>query len=785
MEGKRPEEITIPMFEYEMLVDMHNQHQVQMEQLISLNEESELQLTRMHLVAQAAKIGLWDIYVNNDDPGRKFENKVFSKEFRQLLGYENEKDFPNGINSWLNAMDEVDIPRVMDAIEKHVADKDGKTGFDVEYRMRTKDGQYAFFRDTSKVVRNADGVALHIVGALQDVSESKNLILEATNQKIRAENANIAKSNFLSTMSHEIRTPMNVVIGITEIQMQNDDLPPETREAFEMIYTSGDLLLSIINDLLDLSKIEADKMELVNDKYEIPSLVSDTAQLNMMRIGDKDIEFELHVDETVPRYMLGDMLRIKQILNNLLSNSFKYTNEGTVKLYVKVENNAGENGDDYILIFTVEDTGLGMTPGEVAILFEEYTRFDSEVNHKVEGTGLGMSITRRLIQMMNGEIQIESEKGVGTAITVRLPQGSVGADAIGYEAAENLRLFRTSARAQMRRTQITREKMPYGKVLVVDDIETNVYVARGLLNAYDISIESVLSGFAAIDKIEEGNVYDIIFMDHMMPELDGIETVQRIRDIGYNHPIVALTANAGVGQAALFMGRGFDGFISKPIDIHDLDETLNKFVRDKQPPEILEAIRRIAGTKAAAVASQDSRVIDPVFAEIVVRDATKSLTLLQELMDNGGPRTEAEMRVYVINTHGMKSALANIDRKELSTVAQKLEHFGRKGEFKEIINRTPGFLDALRKVIIELSPQEDEAEVIDESGEDKTLLAEKLAVIKAACEEYDESIADDALTELRESKWSAKTKEMLSVVAEHLLHSNFDEIVELIDSMDS
>jgi len=439
-------------------------------------------------------------------------------------------------------------------------------------------------------------LAVKSQGESKKLAEALETMIRTLHSRIEAANvASRAKSAFLSTMSHEIRTPMNAILGITEIQLQNNALDQSVRDALEKIYASGDMLLGIINNILDLSKIEAGKLELVIAKYETASLLSDIALLNMMRIGSKPIEFELHVDENLPLLLSGDELRVKQIFNNLLSNAFKYTEKGTVCLSVAAA--TGGADDETTLVFSVRDTGQGMTEEQVAKLFDEYSRFNQEANRTTEGTGLGMSITRDLIRMMHGEISIESEPGRGSTFTVRLPQGKINADILGKAVTENLHKFRTSVRAQTKRAQLTRDPMPYGSVLIVDDVETNILVAEGLISLYGIKIESADSGPGAIEKIKNGSVYDIVFMDHMMPKMDGIEATSIIRSMGYERPIVALTANAVVGQADIFLKNGFDDFISKPLDIRLLDAVLNKLIRDKQPPEVLEAARRQAAGK--------------------------------------------------------------------------------------------------------------------------------------------------------------------------------------------
>jgi len=333
----------------------------------------------------------------------------------------------------------------------------------------------------------------------------------------------------------------------------------------------------------------------------------------------------------------------------------------------------------------------------------------------------------------------------------------------------------------MKRVQITREPMPYGRVLIVDDVETNIYVAKGLMTPYELKIDSADSGFAAIEKIKNGNVYDIVFMDHMMPKMDGIEATKIIRDMGYDQPIVALTANAVSGQADIFLGNGFDDFISKPIDIRHLNNVLNKLIRDKQPPEVIKAARdQMENKKDSSAGNAPQSALDPHFAEIFVRDALKSLAVLEGIAQKESYDNENDLRTYVIHVHGIKSALANIGKMELSAIALKLETLARDGNTEVILSETPAFLDSLREVVENLIPQEDPegSETVDE---DLPYLLEKLRALRDACEAYNKKTAKDVLTELREKAWSQTTKEMLDTIAENLLHSDFDEIVNVMN----
>jgi CheY-like chemotaxis protein len=404
--------------------------------------------------------------------------------------------------------------------------------------------------------------------------------------------ANRIKSDFLARMSHEIRSPMNVILGITEMQLEKEGLPPDMVEALDKVHNSGYLLLNIINDILDLSKIESGKMELSPVNYDFASMINDTVQLNVMRFDSKPILFFLKVDENIPSTLYGDDLRIKQILNNILSNAFKYTESGEVVLSVSAETPGA--GSPVKLIFRVSDTGYGMTQEQLDRLFEDYSRFNAVANREIEGTGLGMSIAKHLIEMMKGEITVESEPAKGSVFTLRLPQGYVDSTVLGKEGTNHLQQLYIGKKSKPKKSpQITREYMPYGKVLVVDDMEPNLYVASGLLAPYGLSIDTATNGLEAIEKIKSGRVFDIIFMDHFMPGMDGIETTKAIRGFGYTKPIVALTANALTGQAEIFLANGFDGFIPKPIDIRQLNSTLNKLIRDKYPAETVKAAREL------------------------------------------------------------------------------------------------------------------------------------------------------------------------------------------------
>jgi CheY-like chemotaxis protein/two-component sensor histidine kinase len=357
--------------------------------------------------------------------------------------------------------------------------------------------------------------------------------------------------------------------------LRGQNIPPKTEEAISKIYDSAKTLLNIVNDILDYSKIESGKMPLINKEYDVASLVSDAAQLHLVYADNKDILFKMDIDKDIPAKLVGDVLRIRQIITNLLTNAFKYTEVGEVSLSVSCEHEADGN---VTLVITIKDTGMGMSADQILELRSDYVRFHEQERPFVSGTGLGIPIIYSLTQMMEAKFDLNSEAGKGTTAVVRIPQVSCGADILGEELATNLENFETNTRSVAKDLAFIPTEVPHGSVLVVDDIETNLYVAEAMLESFGLDVELCVSGQDAIDKIKDGEVYDVIFLDHMMPEMDGIEVAKILRDMGYDKPIVALTANAIQGQAEMFMENGFSGFMAKPIDIKILNSYLVRFI---------------------------------------------------------------------------------------------------------------------------------------------------------------------------------------------------------------
>jgi CheY-like chemotaxis protein len=333
---------------------------------------------------------------------------------------------------------------------------------------------------------------------------------------------------------------------------------------------------------LDFSKIESGKLTLMPTEYHVSSLINDIITLINTRIGEKPVIFTLNINDDLPAKLFGDDLRIKQIFNNLLSNAIKYTEAGNIELTVNVTG-AGETANNVWMEITVRDTGIGISEENMEKLFVDYYRVENKAKHKMEGTGLGLSITRRLVEMMSGEITAESNLGSGSIFRTRILQGYVDNTIIGSEIAGNLRKFTYAEDNRLVSKKLVRSDMSFARVLVVDDMQTNLDVAAGLLGKYKMQIDSVLSGKEAVEKIRLGvPVYNAIFMDHMMPEMDGIETAIAIRNLATEYarkiPIIALTANAIHGTENLFFAHDFQAFLSKPIDIMQMDSIVRKWI---------------------------------------------------------------------------------------------------------------------------------------------------------------------------------------------------------------
>jgi signal transduction histidine kinase len=437
------------------------------------------------------------------------------------------------------------------------------------------------------------GFFLSITAAIIAYVFIKKAFREVAYMKEIAESNSRAKSDFLANMSHEMRTPMNVMIGLTNLMLEEENTSEKTRETIQKINTAGNTLMGLINDVLDMAKIESGKLELMPVQYDFASFLNDIITLNIIRIEEKPVTFKLIIENELPLSLFGDDLRVKQIFNNLLSNAFKYTKKGTVVLGLRSSReevrDAGsgiKSGDSIWISMYVKDTGIGIRKEDLVKLFTDYNQVDTRANREIKGTGLGLSISKKFIELMDGEISVESEYGKGTTFYAKIRQGFVNDKFINKETVNNLCNFRYFDKKRQAQDKIVRPDLSYAQVLVVDDFPTNLDVTAGMLRKYKMHVDCVTNGQDSINLIAAGKpFYNAIFMDHMMPGIDGIEATKAIRalDTEYakNIPIIALTANVVAGNEQMFLDNGFNAFLPKPFNAIILDSVIQQWVRDK------------------------------------------------------------------------------------------------------------------------------------------------------------------------------------------------------------
>ena len=598
-----------------------------------------------------------------------------------------------------------------------------------------------------------------------------------------AQKSSEAKSSFLSNMSHEIRTPINAILGMNEMILRQDN-DPEILEYAMNIKSAGNSLLSIINDILDFSKIEAGKMDILPVNYNLSSMINDLVNMISVRAEGKGLDINVNVDENIPDQLEGDEVRIKQCVTNILTNAVKYTEQGSVKMNVTYK----EADDNNIYLrFTVSDTGIGIKEEDLNKLFSPFERIEETRNRTIEGTGLGMSIVKKLLAMMDTKLEVKSVYGEGSEFSFEIIQKVVNREAIGD--------FKKRYKEYIKGLKKYHEKYhaPDAKVLVVDDTPMNLTVVKGLLKATRIQVDTADSGKETLKKVQEQK-YDIIFIDHRMPEMDGLETLAAMKELEGNLnegvPCIALTANAGLGAREEYINAGFDDYIAKPINSELLESMIRNYLPDEK---ILEADEKDNGEdtdKGSDDASTSLDADDPLrkIQGIDLTEAIKncgSIEVLREVINNYYSSIDKEasniesfvkdkdFRNYTVTVHALKSSSRLIGAMELSKMAAYLEKCGNDENEDEIVAKTFELLELYRSykeklgVAVEEVPED---EVLPEIPEDE--LVQAFSDIKELIEAYDYDTADGIIKML--SGYSIKGE----------YKDKYDKVKELIIAVD-
>jgi signal transduction histidine kinase/CheY-like chemotaxis protein len=663
---------------------------------------------------------------------------------------------------------------------------------------------YKMMRDNQDALKELEHYNLHLEDSVaqrtyelmaktQDLEENKKLLEDRTNAALAASQA---KSDFLAKMSHEIRTPMNAIIGMTSL-MRTDNLDSVQKDYFTNIRSMSSALLHIINDILDFSKIESGKLTLVPVHYNMYELYEDLSALCRFTAEGKSLTFVSDFSPQLPQVLYGDETRMRQIITNITSNAIKYTRKGSVALSITAED---DGAAQRCLVVTVSDTGIGIKDENLKKLFGKFEQFDREQNRGIIGAGLGLAITRQIVEMMDGRIEVSSEYEKGSVFRVSVPlipgdsalveaKSAGGADFVRVKRGETL------------------------TALIVDDTPVNLVVARDFLAAHGLSVETVESGAEAVEKTEARD-YDIIFMDHMMPGMDGIETAQKIRSSGNAHnralPIIALSANAVSGAKEMFIEAGMNDFVSKPIDAEKLNMTLRKFLpedklesggalfsgapyfmrtlpRTEEEDPLLCAISRV-GDLDTKKGLQNLGGLRDSYIDVLKTFCGTYEELARIIRDD---LQKKDWKDYGIRLHGFKGSLNTLGAESIARWSRKLEFAGKTADGETLppgiefswqpeeaaalcVEETEPVLDAINTLRLGLI----EAGLFSggaprrrvEAGE----LREKLTALTTACAEYDINAIDSLTEELGSLTMNAEADARLAEISGALSAMDYD-----------
>lgn len=654
-------------------------------------------------------------------------------------------------------------------------------------------------------------LALYIIYFSIETPDYRNLINTMRDLRIaevKAQTANEAKSSFLANTSHEIRTPINAILGMNELILRESDNPAIIGYA-KNISASGNALLALINDILDISKIESGKMELVDSDYELSSIINDAVNMVAIKAQQKGLDMNVNVDPELPEDLYGDESRLRQAVINILNNAVKYTRKG----YVGLDVSGVISGDMVTLKFAVSDTGIGIKKSDMAKLFKTFQRLDLEENRNIEGTGLGLAITWNILKLMGGNIDVKSTYGDGSTFTLTVPQKIKSSEKIGN--------FRQKMKENLDQNAPQYHQLftaPDAAILVVDDTEMNLTVVKGLLKKTKIQIDTCESGYDCLDMIRKRH-YDVIFLDYRMPNMDGIQTLDRMQDVPYNKcdssPVICLTANAISGAKEKYLNAGFTDYLSKPIDPVKLEEMLIKYL----PPEKIKMSDASDNNPSqdsiettGTAASDDKDIVPGWLHDIEGLDISQGITntgspedymdvlnvfagsLKENIANIQNSYDSGDWDNYNIKVHAMKSSARIIGLAKISEDARKLEADSDPDTFKmdEINAGTPELIKELNEISEKLAPLTDTQSDADESskendGQDNSLTEITDSELKdayATINELSSSLAyEDVKTIINQLKnryiLPDKEKERINNIDSALEKLDWDEVKRL------
>lgn len=644
----------------------------------------------------------------------------------------------------------------------------------------------------NKIYDDFDDTIGYII-IVTDLSERMNSMKRLEEAKQDAENANHAKSTFLANMSHEIRTPMNAIIGFSELVLKMN-ISDEVRSYVNDIKFSSHNLLAIINDILDISKIESGKMELVLDSYFTSQLLSDVSMIISPQAKQKGLLFETKIDQNIPRALYGDKIRLRSVLTNILNNAVKYTQKGSITFEASI---LKQTTTHVTLEFKISDTGIGIRPENLENLFETFERFDQKIHYGIEGSGLGLAISNGYINLMGGEIKVDSMYQKGSTFTVILEQKIVDEKPLEQDYSQNV--------ISHNATSISNMKLYGISVLVADDNLINLRVAHGILSYYGLVVDTASSGKEALELCCSKK-YDFVFMDQMMPEMDGIEAMQEVRKLNSHYAkggagkIIVLTADAIKGARETLIKQGFDEYLGKPINVSQLERLFIRYIpsnkityedasdtSDSSPASLSGLENKLMGIDVAMGINNCGGKFEDYLKilKITYDYGEKQLNELKSSWE------EKDYETYIIKIHSIKSTSLNIGATGISAMARSQEEEGRAGNFAYIDKHMQEFQDDYRKLLETIKALLIEHGVITEETSntedipelDETMLLRVYKNIERHIDRFDFAKVFEILEETKKFKVPDKHKDILKKLDTLMEDLNIDEIKELLNSV--